>query len=78
MISRLKTLYELQILDDQLDELEELRGDLPHTVEDLESKIKSLKEETEEKEIKRNQFYLRFMIFGQIILPTGKKENTMY
>ena len=55
MISRLKTLYELQILDDQLDELEELRGDLPHTVEDLESKIKSLKEETEEKEIKRKE-----------------------
>ena len=42
MINRLKTLYELQILDDQLDELEELRGDLPHAVEDLEKKLKSL------------------------------------
>ena len=55
MINRLKTLYELQILDDQLDELEELRGDLPHTVEDLEMKIKSLKEETEEKDLKRKE-----------------------
>ena len=55
MINRLKILYELQILDDQLDELEELRGDLPHTVEDLEMQIKSLKEETEEKDLKRKE-----------------------
>ena len=55
MINRLKILYELQLLDDQLDELEELRGDLPHTVEDLESKINSLKEETEGKELKRKE-----------------------
>ena len=55
MINRLKILYELQLLDDQLDELEELRGDLPHTVEDLESKINSLKEETEVKELKRKE-----------------------
>lgn len=55
MINRLKILYELQIIDDQLDELEELRGDLPHTVEDLELKIKSLKHDTEEKELVRKQ-----------------------
>lgn len=55
MINRLKILYELQLLDDQLDELEELRGDLPHTVEDLEMKIKSLKEEVEAKELKRKE-----------------------
>jgi len=55
LINRLKTLYELQILDDQLDELEELRGDLPHTVQDLEMKIKSLKEDTQEKELKRKE-----------------------
>lgn len=55
MINRLKILYELQLLDDQLDELEELRGDLPHTVEDLELKIKSLKDETEQKEIMRKE-----------------------
>ena len=55
MINRLKTLYELQLLDDQLDELEELRGDLPHAVEDLEKKLKSLKGDTEEKELKRKE-----------------------
>ncbi len=55
MINRLKILYELQLLDDQLDELEELRGDLPHTVEDLEAKIKALKDDTEEKELKRKE-----------------------
>jgi len=55
LINRLKTLYELQLLDDQLDELEELRGDLPHAVEDLEKKLKSLKGDTEEKELKRKE-----------------------
>lgn len=45
MYNRLKIIYQLQIIDDQLDELEELRGDLPKTVEDLEQKINSFKEE---------------------------------
>ena len=40
MHSRLKTLYELQLIDDQLDELEELRGDLPNAVYELQNKIK--------------------------------------
>jgi hypothetical protein len=43
LINRLKILYELQLIDDQLDELEELRGDLPHAVESLESKMISKK-----------------------------------
>ncbi len=45
MYNRLKILYQLQIIDDQLDELEELRGDLPNAVKDLEAKIKGFKEE---------------------------------
>ena len=45
MINRLKILYELQMIDDQLDELEELRGDLPNAVE----------EESEKKELKRKE-----------------------
>lgn len=55
MINRLKVLYELQQLDDQLDELEELRGDLPHTVEDLELKINSFADEKESKDAKRKE-----------------------
>ena len=43
MFDRLKILYELQNLDDQLDELEELRGDLPNAVEALEEKISTMK-----------------------------------
>ena len=45
MYNRLKILYQLQLIDDQLDELEELRGDLPNAVMDLEAKIKGFKEE---------------------------------
>ena len=41
MYNRLKILYQLQKIDDQLDELEELRGDLPNMVRSLEEKINS-------------------------------------
>ena len=50
MYNRLKILYHLQIIDNQLDELEELRGDLPNMVRELEEKIKSLVDEIAEKE----------------------------
>ncbi len=50
MYDRLKTLYELQKIDEQLDELEALRGDLPNAVRELEAKINSLKEDIESKE----------------------------
>ncbi len=50
MLDRLKILYEIQIIDDQLDELEELRGDLPNEVESLESKIRGIKNDVSEKE----------------------------
>lgn len=50
MYNRLKVLYQLQLVDDQLDELEELRGDLPNMVRSLESRINELSEETKNKE----------------------------
>jgi len=50
LLNRLKTLYQLQFIDDQLDVLEELRGDLPNTVKDLESKITEMKEDIQSKE----------------------------
>ena len=55
MFDRLKILYELQILDDQLDELEELRGDLPNAVEALEEKIADMKSEITAKEKERKE-----------------------
>ncbi|MGE5436923.1 MAG: zinc ribbon domain-containing protein [Syntrophothermus sp.] len=55
MVNRLKILYELQIIDDQLDELEELRGDLPGAVEELQSKINNIKTELTEKEEQKNE-----------------------
>jgi len=50
LFDRLKILYELQNLDDQLDELEELRGDLPNAVKALEDKIAGYKNEITAKE----------------------------
>ena len=55
MFDRLKILYELQNLDDQLDELEELRGDLPNAVEALEEKISGMKNEISAKEKERKE-----------------------
>ncbi len=55
MINRLSKLYELQYIDDQLDELEELRGDLPLTVNELTSQMDAIKEQiTEQMEAKIN------------------------
>ena len=50
MINRLSKLYQLQLIDDQLDELEELRGDLPVAVNELKSQIESMKDQIKAKE----------------------------
>lgn len=50
MINRLSTLFELQLIDDELDTLQELRGDLPIEVNNLNSQIESIKETVTEKE----------------------------
>jgi hypothetical protein len=50
LYNRLKVLYQLQTIDDQLDELEELRGDLPNSVRELEEKITLYKEDIKSKE----------------------------
>lgn len=51
MYNRLKVLYQLQLVDDQLDKLEELRGDLPNMVRSLENGINEYRAEISEKEI---------------------------
>ena len=50
MYNRLKVLYQLQQIDNQLDELESLRGDLPNMVRELEEKLKSFIGDIETKE----------------------------
>ena len=44
MVNRLSALFELQQIDDELDSLEELRGDLPLEVDELTSEIQNIKE----------------------------------
>lgn len=55
MITRLSVLYELQLLDSQLDELEELRGDLPLAVEGLENQIKGISDQLDSKKETKNE-----------------------
>lgn len=55
MINRLKTLYQLQLIDDQLDVLEDLRGDLPNTVKELENRIQEMKDDIQNKESQQKE-----------------------
>ena len=55
MINRLTTLYELQLIDDQLDILEELRGDLPLTVNELNSQIQGIQDQIDAKESEKKE-----------------------
>ncbi|MBI5020675.1 MAG: hypothetical protein HZB59_04510 [Ignavibacteriales bacterium] len=48
MENRLKYLYALQIVDSQLQEVHELKGDLPGLVDDLEQKVDELKAKIKE------------------------------
>ena len=50
MYNRLKVLYQLQQIDNQLDELEDLRGDLPNMVRELEERIAGFTNEIKNKE----------------------------
>jgi len=50
LVNRLSALFELQLLDDSLDELEELRGDLPLAVNELKSQIDTFNSQVETKE----------------------------
>jgi hypothetical protein len=55
LIDRLSTLFELQLIDDELDTLQELRGDLPIEVNNLNFQIQSIKDSLEEKENEKEE-----------------------
>ena len=55
MYNRLKVLYQLQMVDSQLDELEDLRGDLPNNVNSLKSKIDDINEQIKSKEKEKKE-----------------------
>ncbi len=55
MKDRLSALYELQLIDNELDELESQRGDLPQHVKDLEAKISQLQASIQVKEVEKTE-----------------------
>ncbi len=55
MTERLSVLYELQLIDNQLDELQELRGDLPAAVNELNAQIETLRGQIETKENEKSE-----------------------
>lgn len=55
MINRLTSLYKLQLIDDQLDELEELRGDLPLAVQNLENRMNDISRTIAEKQTEQQE-----------------------
>lgn len=52
-------LYQLQQIDNQLDELEDLRGDLPNMVRELEEKIASFVSDIDVKEKEQKDSIVR-------------------
>jgi hypothetical protein len=59
LYNRLKILYQLQQIDNQLDELEDLRGDLPNMVRELEEKINGFIKDIEVKEKEQKESITR-------------------
>ncbi|MBN2572319.1 MAG: hypothetical protein JXA68_09345 [Ignavibacteriales bacterium] len=55
MKERLTYLYELQLIDNQLDELEQLRGDLPAIVNELNSQLNGLMESIASKDHQKTE-----------------------
>ena len=55
MKTRLANLYELQLIDSQLDELEELRGDLPLIVNELTAQMQVLQNNIDAKTEEKNE-----------------------
>lgn len=73
MENKLRTLYALQLIDKNLDELEELKGDLPGAVRQLEEKIADLRDRLEEADTTmRSSFAQRDNADSEII---GFKEK---
>jgi len=59
LYNRLKVLYQLQQIDNQLDELEDLRGDLPNMVRELEERIAGFSNDIESKEKEQRDSIVR-------------------
>ena len=65
---KLRAIYDLQLIDSRIDEIRNVRGELPLEVEDLEDEVAGLSTRSEKikKELEKNG----------IIAEIGKKEDT--
>jgi len=74
--NKLRTLYTLQLIDSELDEIEEMKGDLPGEVRDLEEKIAGLKAKVKElDDTMKGAFSLRDNADSEIISLRQKIEK---
>jgi predicted nucleic acid-binding Zn-ribbon protein len=73
---KLRTLYALQLIDSHLDELEEMKGDLPGEVKDLEEQHAHLQEQLSALErTMRESFARRDTTDGEIVTLGAKGEK---
>lgn len=56
MLNRLKILYQLQLIDNELDRLEEHRGDLPSLLSSLEERINELQRAIDTRKAEQEEF----------------------
>lgn len=77
METRLRMLYELQKIDSQLDELEELRGNLPETIAMLEAKMIGAKNKVKElDDAIKSTLAKRTQIDEEIAILKAKNEKS--
>jgi predicted nucleic acid-binding Zn-ribbon protein len=74
--NKLRTLYQLQLIDNSLDELEELKGDLPRETRELEMKVSQLQDHIASLEqTMREAFGARDTADNEIVTLRGKLER---
>ncbi|MGA9117190.1 MAG: C4-type zinc ribbon domain-containing protein [Bacteroidota bacterium] len=73
MENKLRHLYQLQRVDSNLDELEELKGDLPATIRDLEGRLQELQERLGEQDHAMKSSFARRDLADSEILALREK-----
>jgi predicted nucleic acid-binding Zn-ribbon protein len=74
--NRLRNLYALQLVDNNLDEIEELKGDLPSETREIEEKVAGLQQQlTDREQEMKSAFVERDNADSEIINLKGKLER---
>lgn len=75
MEERLKALYKLQLIDNQLDQLEEMRGDLPIAVRGMEERLNDIQRIIENKQKEKEESFKKRELNENEIIKIGENQK---